>query len=314
MAVLDSILIAVAAIVLCCLLLYVLQSRGLLERRGLSPSPPPAGPFLMWKTVRGRQLIDRIARRNVFWRWFGDLAIVLVAVTMVGTTVLLLWEATLVQSSAVRANPPSPELLLGLPAGAAQSVDPGRRLRSVHGRKRDLFCHPDRAEGRHRPGRPGDPRVRHGHELLPSVDEPGSLQRHSRRRPVLHLPAVPRPLPDRPTDGAVLPRHGARGRRAGAVVLAPREHRVLALLAQRYARGDERPPRGAAPRPLHFQGRGRGAPLPDSEGHLHGAARPNRDECEPRLCVPDSRARRLAVHRAADLTPVTGRPRTRRVR
>src|SRR5207247_8802670 len=88
---------------------------GLLERRGLSPSPPPAGPFLMWKTVRGRQLIDRIARRNVFWRWFGDLAIVLVAVTMVGTTVLLLWEATLVQSSAVRANPPSPELLLRLP-------------------------------------------------------------------------------------------------------------------------------------------------------------------------------------------------------
>src|SRR5213595_619111 len=115
MAVLDSILIAVAAIVLWCLLLYVLQSRGLLERRGLSPSPPPAGPFLMWKTVRGRQLIDRIARRNVFWRWFGDLAIVLVAVTMVGTTLLLLWEATLVQSSAVRANPPSPELLLGLP-------------------------------------------------------------------------------------------------------------------------------------------------------------------------------------------------------
>src|SRR5438093_964993 len=64
MAVLDSILIAAAAIVLWCLLLYVLQSRGLLERRGLSPSPPPAGPFLMWKTVRGRQLIDRLPRRD----------------------------------------------------------------------------------------------------------------------------------------------------------------------------------------------------------------------------------------------------------
>src|SRR5439155_1630131 len=208
MAVLDSILIAAAAIVLWCLLLYVLQSRGLLERRGLSPSPPPAGPFLMWKTVRGRQLIDRIARRNVFWRWFGDLAIVLVAVTMVGTTLLLLWEATLVQSSAVRANPPSPELLLGLPginplipvsygvsgagrrdaalhghhehqrarhphvhglhlgprAGAAQPIDPGRRVRSVHGREHELFRHPDGTEGRNWPGRPGDPRVRHGHE------------------------------------------------------------------------------------------------------------------------------------------------------
>ena len=115
MAVLDSVLIAAAAIVLWSVLLYVLQSRGVLERRGLSPSPPPAGPFLMWKTVRGRQLIDRIAQRKVLWRWFGDIAIVLVAVTMAGTTLLLLWEATLVQSSAVRANPPSPELLLGLP-------------------------------------------------------------------------------------------------------------------------------------------------------------------------------------------------------
>src|SRR5438046_10602430 len=115
MAVLDSILIAAAAIVLWCLLLYVLQSRGLLERRGLSPSPPPAGPFLMWKTVRGRQWIDRLARPARFWRFFGDLAIVLVGITMVGTTLLLLWEATLVQRSAVRGNPPSPDLLLGLP-------------------------------------------------------------------------------------------------------------------------------------------------------------------------------------------------------
>ncbi|TLZ67867.1 MAG: PDZ domain-containing protein [Methanobacteriota archaeon] len=111
----NSLLIAAGAIVLWSLLLYVLQRRGLLEPRGLQPSPPPAGPFLMWKTVRGRQLIDRIARPARFWRFFGDLAIVLVGITMVGTTLLLLWEATLVQSPAVRGNPPSPDLLLGLP-------------------------------------------------------------------------------------------------------------------------------------------------------------------------------------------------------
>src|SRR2546428_9869331 len=111
----NSLLIAAGAIVLWSLLLYVLQRRGLLEPRGLQPSPPPAGPFLMWKTVRGRQWIDRLARPARFWRFFGDLAIVLVGITMVGTTLLLLWEATLVQSSAVRGNPPSPELLLGLP-------------------------------------------------------------------------------------------------------------------------------------------------------------------------------------------------------
>src|SRR5881409_831968 len=115
MALLDSLLIAGAAIVLWSLLLYGLQKRGLLEPRGLSPSPPPAGPFLMWKTVRGRNLIDRLARPKRFWRIFGDVAILLVALTMVGTTVLLAWEATLVQSAAIRGNPPPPETLLGLP-------------------------------------------------------------------------------------------------------------------------------------------------------------------------------------------------------
>lgn len=115
MAFLDSVAIVVTLIFLWSLALYALQRRGLLERHGLQPSPPPAGPFLMWKTVRGRQLIDRLARPTRFWRFFGDLSIFLVAITMVGTTLLLIWEATLVQSSAVRANPPSPDLLLGLP-------------------------------------------------------------------------------------------------------------------------------------------------------------------------------------------------------
>src|SRR6267378_3714528 len=107
-------LLALGVIVLWCLGLYAFQRRGLLEPHGLQPSPPPAGPFLMWKTVRGRELIDRLARPKRFWRVFGDLAIVLVAVTMFGTTILLAWEATLVQNAAIRSNPPSPETLLGL--------------------------------------------------------------------------------------------------------------------------------------------------------------------------------------------------------
>src|SRR5438067_6333567 len=112
---LVPLLIAAGAIVLWSLVLYALQRRGLLEPRGLQPSPPPAGPFLMWKTIRGRRLIDRLARPKRFWRVFGDVAIVLVALTMFGTTLLLAWEATLVQNAAIRSNPPSPETLLGLP-------------------------------------------------------------------------------------------------------------------------------------------------------------------------------------------------------
>ncbi len=104
-------LIAVAAVLLWTAFFFYLQRRKLLEPRNLTL----AGPILMWKTGRGRNLIDRLARPKRFWRAFGDLSIILVGVTMVVTTLLLLWEATLVQSAAVRANPPSPDLLLGLP-------------------------------------------------------------------------------------------------------------------------------------------------------------------------------------------------------
>jgi membrane-associated protease RseP (regulator of RpoE activity) len=112
---LVPLLLAAGVIILWSLGLYAFQRRGLLEPRGLQASPPPAGPFLMWKTVRGRNLIDRLARPKRFWRIFGDAAIILVALTMVGTTVLLAWEATLVRTAAIQANPPSPETLLGLP-------------------------------------------------------------------------------------------------------------------------------------------------------------------------------------------------------
>src|SRR5256885_13456592 len=78
----------------------------------------------MWKTIRGRELIDRLARPKRFWRVFGDLAIVLVALTMLGTTVLLAWGATLVQNAAIPSNPPAPETLLGLP-GINPILPPG---------------------------------------------------------------------------------------------------------------------------------------------------------------------------------------------
>jgi membrane-associated protease RseP (regulator of RpoE activity) len=104
-------LIAATAVVLWTVFFYLLQRRKLLEPRNLSL----AGPILMWKTGRGRNLIERLARPKRFWHVFGDVSIFLVGAAMVATTVLLLWEATLVQSAAVRANPPSPDLLLGLP-------------------------------------------------------------------------------------------------------------------------------------------------------------------------------------------------------
>src|SRR5881628_3432063 len=73
-----------------------------------------SGPFLMWKTRRGRQLLDRLATRRRFWRAFGDGSIVLVFLAMVSMTALLVYLAALVVNvPADRA--PGPTQLLGLP-------------------------------------------------------------------------------------------------------------------------------------------------------------------------------------------------------
>ena len=104
-------ILTLAAVVVWTAFFLYLQHRKLLEPRNLSI----AGPILMWRTRHGRELIDRLARPKRFWRAFGDASIILVAAAMVGVTLLLIWEASLVTSPAIRANPPSPDLLLGLP-------------------------------------------------------------------------------------------------------------------------------------------------------------------------------------------------------
>lgn len=72
------------------------------------------GPFLMWKTLKGRALIDRIAQRRRLWRWFGDVSIVLVGIAMVSMTIMLVWLATLVVNIPSE-RAPTPDLLLGIP-------------------------------------------------------------------------------------------------------------------------------------------------------------------------------------------------------
>lgn len=72
------------------------------------------GPFLMWKTGRGRAFLERLAKRARFWRWFGDLSIVLVGIAMVTMTALLVWLAVLVVNIPP-GREPTPQMLLGIP-------------------------------------------------------------------------------------------------------------------------------------------------------------------------------------------------------
>jgi membrane-associated protease RseP (regulator of RpoE activity) len=73
------------------------------------------GPCLMIKTERGRDTLDRVAKKAVrFWNWFGDAGIVLALVAMAGMALLLLWEAVKVLSIPASAAP-SPAEALALP-------------------------------------------------------------------------------------------------------------------------------------------------------------------------------------------------------
>jgi membrane-associated protease RseP (regulator of RpoE activity) len=72
------------------------------------------GPFLMVKTRRGRELIDRLSKRERLWIAFGRISIGVTIGSMVALMLLLVWEAFLVLDLPSSAAP-APEMLIGLP-------------------------------------------------------------------------------------------------------------------------------------------------------------------------------------------------------
>jgi len=104
----NGYLIALAVFLAWLSLLYVGHKTKWLERHSMSPY----GPFIMWKTKKGRELVDRLSSRKRFWGAYARIALWICAGSMILITVLLLWEATLVSKVA---KAPSPELILGIP-------------------------------------------------------------------------------------------------------------------------------------------------------------------------------------------------------
>jgi len=89
-------------------LVYVLHRIKWFDRHSMSLQ----GPMILWKTKRGRDLIDRIASRSRVWRLYGKVSLWICAVAMAIIMSLLLWEATIVTRVD---QAPSPELILGIP-------------------------------------------------------------------------------------------------------------------------------------------------------------------------------------------------------
>ena len=88
-----------------------LSKKGLLERYNLQLY----GPFLMWKTKKGREFIDRTARkREGFWKKYADFGIALIFIFMFGGTVLLIWIAEIATHIPAK-SAPNPVMMLGIP-------------------------------------------------------------------------------------------------------------------------------------------------------------------------------------------------------
>ncbi len=106
----DPYLLALLIILAYVAIVYFLKNRGILEKYGLQTY----GPMIMWKTLKGRDFIDRIAGPKRFWRSYATLAKVICLMVMIFIMSLLIWEATLVTSIPAD-KAPSPQMLIGLP-------------------------------------------------------------------------------------------------------------------------------------------------------------------------------------------------------
>jgi membrane-associated protease RseP (regulator of RpoE activity) len=105
-----GILITIIAIIAYILILIILKIKGVFREDGLSMW----GPFLMWRTERGKKLIEKIAKAKRFWKGFGNVAIGINLFIMVLLMFFLVWAAMLVPSIP-KERAPSPQLMIGLP-------------------------------------------------------------------------------------------------------------------------------------------------------------------------------------------------------
>ncbi|WP_400260521.1 site-2 protease family protein [Candidatus Methanomassiliicoccus intestinalis] len=106
----NGYLIAIILIIAFWAAVYILDKKGILAKHNMSAW----GPFVMWRTKRGRNLIDKLSRPHRFWNGYALISKGIVAAIMFGMTALLLWESTLVVNIPAE-NAPGFDMVLGIP-------------------------------------------------------------------------------------------------------------------------------------------------------------------------------------------------------
>jgi membrane-associated protease RseP (regulator of RpoE activity) len=103
-------LVLVVILVVYFAVVYLIKKKNLLASHGVSIY----GPFIMWKTEKGRDFIDRLSRPKTFWRSYAAVAKVICFLVAIFIMSLLIWEATLVTSIPAD-KAPTPDMILGIP-------------------------------------------------------------------------------------------------------------------------------------------------------------------------------------------------------
>ncbi len=105
-----GLLLTLIVILLYILILVILKVKGAFKEDKLSLW----GPFLMWRTQRGKNFIEKMSSAKRFWRIYGNVAIGICFITMILMMFFLIWAATLVPTVPKESAPP-PQLLIGIP-------------------------------------------------------------------------------------------------------------------------------------------------------------------------------------------------------
>ncbi len=106
----TGLLLALAFIGMFIITFAILEKKGLLKAYNLEMS----GPFLFWKTQRGKDLIDKLSEKERFWKIYGNISVVIVSICMVLMLALVVWSAYLA-SFIPAESAPSPRMIIGIP-------------------------------------------------------------------------------------------------------------------------------------------------------------------------------------------------------
>jgi membrane-associated protease RseP (regulator of RpoE activity) len=90
------------------LIVYGLNKFGIFKKYNITLW----GPIIMWRTKRGRKLIDRLSRRRTFWRWYGNFGIGICTLLMVFMFIITLIGGILAISIKTEPIPPQNTLVL----------------------------------------------------------------------------------------------------------------------------------------------------------------------------------------------------------